>query len=67
MAFDADAQKKEMLIIEKLLKYDIEVYKISVDPYSDVGEMKKDEFIRRKNDADFVSAHDFLARKIANI
>tara|TARA_Y100001937_G_C7129360_1_gene336461 strand:+ start:717 stop:1655 length:939 start_codon:yes stop_codon:yes gene_type:complete len=67
LAFDADAQKKEMLIIEKLLKYDIEVYKISVDPYSDVGEMKKDEFIRRKNDADFVSAHDFLARKIANI
>ena len=67
LAFDTDAQKKEMLIIEKLLKYDIEVYKIPIAPYSDVGEMKKDEFIRRKNDAAFIDARDFLARKIANI
>ena len=38
-------------MIKKLLTYGVEVVKIEIKPYSDVGEMSKEEFQRRKEAA----------------
>lgn len=67
IALDPDAEKKAMQIIEKLLKYDIEVYKIEVDPYGDVGEMTKEEFAKKKQSAAFINSSNYLLRKIQGI
>ena len=67
IALDPDAEKKAMQIIQKLLKYDIEIYKIEVGPYDDVGEMPKEEFARRKQSAAFINSSNYLLRKIQGI
>ena len=51
MALDADASKKETKIINLLLKYGIELYKIDTIGYEDVAAMPKDIFERRKEKA----------------
>ena len=48
IALDQDAEKKARRLIRSLLEYDIEVYKVNLDGYADVGEMPKDEFNKRK-------------------
>jgi DNA primase len=48
IALDADAESKAIKLIESLLKYDMEIYKIDVSGYSDVGTMPKDIFRQRK-------------------
>ena len=48
VALDADAREKENKIIQTLLKYDIELYKIDVSGYEDVGSMPREVFIREK-------------------
>ena len=60
MALDPDAEEKENKIIESLLKYGIEVYKIDVAPYKDVGEMSKEEFQKRKKDAQLVDNDNYF-------
>ena len=67
VAFDKDAEKKAMKLIRGLMSYDIEVRKVDIDPYSDVGEMSKEEFLNRKNNAEFISYTDYLLRMISNI
>lgn len=67
IALDPDASKKELLIISLLLKYDIEVYKIDVAPYGDVGEMSKAVFKERKREATFINPADYMFRAIAGI
>jgi DNA primase len=60
MALDPDAEEKENKIIESLLKYGIEVYKIDVSPYKDVGEMPKQEFQKRKKQAQLVDNDNYF-------
>ncbi len=60
MALDPDAESKEYKLIESLLKYDIEVYRINIKPYKDVGEMSKDEFANRKKNATLIKNTDYL-------
>ncbi len=60
MALDPDAEEKENKIIESLLKYGVEVYKIDVAPYKDVGEMSKDEFKKRKQSAQLVDNDNYF-------
>ena len=60
MAMDQDAEIKERKIIKNLLEYDIEIYKIEVAPYSDVGEMTKEEFQKRYKDASIMKSLDYL-------
>ncbi len=55
LALDPDAYEKEQNIINLLLTYGVEVYKINVSPYKDVGEMSKTEFQKRKNEALLIS------------
>lgn len=60
MALDPDAESKEYEMIESLLKYDIEVYKVDIKPYKDAGEMSKNEFIDRKKKATLIKNTDYL-------
>ena len=56
LALDPDAEKKSAKLIKKMLTYGIELYKIEIVPYSDLGEMSKAEFEKRKKEAKPVSS-----------
>ena len=60
IAMDPDAAKKERRIIKMLLEYDIELYKIDVSGYEDVGSMPKEVFEARKNNASFIDRDSYL-------
>ena len=60
VALDPDAAKKERRIIKMLLEYDIELYKVDVSGYEDVGSMPKDIFVERKNNATFIDRDNYL-------
>ena len=66
VALDADAEKKASYLVENLIKYGAEVYNIDVFPYSDVGEMPKKEFLKRKRAARLVSSEDAFLQKFIN-
>ena len=68
LALDPDAEKKIGLLIESLLSYGIEIYKVEINPYKDVGEMSKEEFLRRKGKATLIKNTDsLLLQKIMSI
>jgi hypothetical protein len=60
VALDPDASKKERRIIEMLLRYDIELYKIDVSNYEDIGSMSRDVFEERKKNAAFIDRDNYL-------
>jgi DNA primase len=60
IALDPDVIDKERKIIQTLLEYDIELYKIDVSGYEDVGEMSKDAFEDRKRKAVFIDRDNYL-------
>jgi DNA primase len=60
LALDPDAADKERKIIETLLSYDIELYKIDVYGYEDVGSMPKSVFCERKEQASFIDQDNYL-------
>ena len=64
IALDPDAAHKERRIIKTLLKYDIELYKIDVSGYEDVGSMPKHVFEQRKKSAVFIDGGDYLLRDL---
>lgn len=51
IALDPDAEKKARSLVDKLIEYDLEIYKIDVSGYDDVGTMTKEEFNKRKLEA----------------
>ncbi len=67
IALDPDAEKKAMKIIKKLLTFGIELYKVNILPYSDVGDMSKVEYQRRKEQAKLMTQDSFLEQAISSI
>ena len=67
VALDPDVETKAMKLIKKMLTFDIEVYKIDITPYADVGEMTKTEFNNRKSQAQLMTHDSFLERAIFSI
>ena len=67
LALDPDAEKKALHIAKSLLEYGIEVYKVDVSPYKDVGEMTKEEFQNRKKKAEIVTNDTFLLQAAQSI
>ena len=67
VALDPDAEKKAMRLIKDLLEYGIEVRKLDVAPYNDIGEMPKEEFEKRKKNATFINSSNYLLRRIQSI
>ena len=63
LALDPDAEKKTNNIIKTLLQYGIELYQIDVSGFDDVGEMTKEEFLERKQNASFIGDNDYLFMK----
>ena len=63
IALDPDAEEKASSLIQNLIKYGAEVYKIEVSPYNDVGEMPKKEFLKRKEAAKPMSSEDAFLQK----
>ena len=60
VALDPDAEKKALHLIKSLLLYGVEVYKIDVTGYKDVGEMTKEEFCKRKAEAKPITNETFI-------
>jgi hypothetical protein len=60
MALDPDVAAKERKIIETLLRYDVELYKIDVSGYEDVGAMPREVFVERKKNAAFIDRDNYL-------
>ena len=67
LALDPDAEEKEMRIIQMMMKYGIATYKIDVSPYNDIGEMSKEVFLEKKNDAHLIGFDNFLSHKLRKI
>tara|TARA_Y100000593_G_scaffold93389_1_gene188092 strand:+ start:811 stop:1752 length:942 start_codon:yes stop_codon:yes gene_type:complete len=67
LALDPDADKKTNKLIDLFLRYDIELFKIDVLPYKDVGEMSKAVFLDRKQTAAFLNSDNYLLSKIMGI
>ena len=68
IALDEDAKLKSEKVISRLLTYGMEVYKIDVSGYNDVGEMTKEEFKKRKASASFINEDTyFMEQALSNI
>ena len=67
IALDPDAEKKALKLIENLLEYGIELHKVSISPYSDVGEMTKEEFQKRKAKSTFLNSENYLLYRTMSI
>lgn len=65
MALDPDAEKKATRLIKSLLSYGIEVYKVDITGYKDVGEMTKQEFEKRKRNATLMSDDNFFITQLS--
>ena len=51
IALDPDAEKKASQLIENLIQYDLNLFKIDVEGFGDVGEMTKEQFLEAKANA----------------
>jgi len=67
IALDPDAEAKSNDIINKLTRYDIQVYKIDVSGFEDVGTMKKNQFFQRKERAKLITDDWLLENQIMAI
>ena len=67
IALDPDAEKKSLQLIKKLLEYDVEVYKVDIKPYSDVGEMTIEEFQKRKKSAIFLTMDKYISYQVKGV
>jgi DNA primase len=67
LALDPDAEKKSLNIINKLLTYDVELYKINIYPHVDVGEMTREQFIERKSQARLMTFDECMISRTKNI
>ena len=50
----------KLKIINLLLKHDIEIRKIDIGPYSDIGQMKRNIFLDKKQSASLVNSENYL-------
>jgi hypothetical protein len=64
LALDEDASKKARSIARLLLKYGVEVYEIDTSGVEDVGDMSKDDFQSRKNNAAIVEKDNYLLQRL---
>ena len=64
LALDEDAKSKEFSIAKKFREYGVASKSIPVNPYPDLAEMPRDEFLTRKQNADFITDLDYLEYKL---
>ena len=66
IALDPDAENKAMDLIYSLLEYGVEIRKVDIVPFEDVGEMSTEEFKYRKNNAPLITHNNYLFHKTTN-
>ena len=64
LALDEDASKKTRSIARLLMRYGVEVYEIDTSGVEDVGDMTKNEFQSRKNNAAIVQKDNYLLQRL---
>jgi len=62
LGLDYDAQKKAMWLIKAMLAHDIEVRLMDTSGYKDIGEMPREVFQKRKQDAAFIDSDTYLLK-----
>ena len=67
VALDRDAEKKASILIQKLLSYGIEVYKIQIPENKDVGDMSKEEFNNYKLNSNHINNLNFIEISFSSI
>jgi len=67
LALDSDAERKSIDIIKELLKYGLEIYKVNTGGYADVGEMSKEVFQKRKQEALLINSSNFLSYQLSRV
>jgi transcription elongation factor Elf1 len=67
LALDPDAYEKELKIMKLLLDFDLEVYKINIHGFDDLGEMPKNEFSLRKKKAKRILQEDLFELTARNL
>ena len=67
LALDADAQKKTLKIARSLIQYGIETWNIDTSGCEDVGEMTKEEFLARKENATIMDSDSYLLYEALSI
>ena len=63
VALDPDAEKKAQWIIRSLMKYDLEVKKINLEEYEDIGSMSRQVFLEKLNQAEEVDGDMYFLEK----
>jgi len=68
VALDSDAEKKAHWIIKSMLKYDLEVKKINVGDYEDIGSMSRQVFLEKLRTAEEVDGDmHWLEKQLRNL
>ena len=67
LALDEDASKKTRAISRMFLRYGVEVYVVDTSDIEDVGEMSKEEFETRKENAAFIEKDNYLLQRLSAI
>ena len=66
MALDDDAQKKSSYMIQSMLKYDMEVFKINTSLIEDIGSITTQHFEELKKGAELIDSDFFFFNKMLN-
>jgi len=65
IGLDSDARAKEDKIIQLLLSYGVDCYRVDTSGFGDIGEMDKETFQARKKTSAFVSLDNYLLEKLS--
>ena len=63
VALDADAEKKAHWIIKSLMKYDLEVKKINIEEFEDIGSMSRQMFLEKLKLAEEIDSDIYFLEK----
>ena len=66
MALDHDAKKKSNYMIQSMLKYDMEIFKVDTSLIEDVGSITREHFKKLKDGAELVDSDFFFFSKMLN-
>jgi len=64
LALDYDAEKKAKYIVQQLLSYDVQVFKLNIEDYEDVGSMSHQSFINKMNKAEEINNEMYFLEKM---
>ncbi len=66
MALDEDAKKKSNYMIQSMLKYDMEIFKVDTSLIEDVGSITTEHFKKLKERAELIDSDFFMFSKMLN-